>query len=155
MLLTALLSGPVVFATQQAQPQSTAVPPEPTNLKSRADAAQGSEKISLSLEFAHRELEHANALYTAGDPEKGQAEVDEVMIYVRRAVEQAIATNKKLKPTEIDLRKLQHRMRDIGASLDIDDRPPVEKSVTELEQLRASLLSKMFGDKAEPKEKSQ
>jgi len=30
-----------------------------------------------------------------------------------------------------------------------------EKAVQELEHLRASLLAKMFGEKAEPKEKSQ
>jgi hypothetical protein len=59
-----------------------------------------------------------------------------------------------LKQTEIDLRKLEHRMRDIGQSLSIDDRPPVEKAVQELEQVRADLLAKMWGEKAEPKDKS-
>lgn len=125
------------------------------NLKSRADAAQGGEKISLSLDYAHQELEYANKLYTDGDVEKGEAAVGEVMTYARQAVQTAIATNKRLKSTEIDLRKLQHRMRDIGQSLNVDDRPPVEKSVQELEQLRSNLLGKMFGDKAEPKEKAQ
>jgi hypothetical protein len=46
-------------------------------------------------------------------------------------------------------------MRDIGQSLNIDDRPPVEKTVQELEDLRADLLAKMFGPKAQPKDKNQ
>jgi hypothetical protein len=46
-------------------------------------------------------------------------------------------------------------MRDIGQSLNIDDRPPVEKSVQDLEQMRADLLAKMFGAKPSSKEKSQ
>jgi hypothetical protein len=128
---------------------------ELANLKSRADAAQGNERINLSLEYSHQELEYANKLYTDGDVEKAEAAIIDTMTYINRAAEAAIKTNKRLKQTEIDLRKLQHRMHDIGQSLNIDDRPTLEKSVTEVEQLRANLLAKMFGDKAEPKEKPQ
>jgi hypothetical protein len=125
------------------------------DLKTKADAAQGSERIGLSLDYAHHELEHANTLYTEGDIEKAEAAMSEVMTYSQRAADTAMQTNKRLKQTEIDLRKLQHRMHDIGQSLSIDDRPPVEKAVQEMEQLRANLLAKMFGEKAEPKERSQ
>lgn len=126
----------------------------PAELKARADSAQGSERVVLSLEYAHRELEQANVLYTDGDVEKAEAAIQEVVTYSRTATETATTTNKRLKQTEIELRKIQHRMRDIGASLNIDDRPPVEKAVQELEQLRSNLLVKMFGEKAEPKDKS-
>ena len=127
----------------------------PPDLKSKADAAQGSERIGLSLDYAHHELEHANTLYTEGDIEKAETAMSEVMTYSQRAADTAMQTNKRLKQTEIDLRKLQHRMHDIGQSLNIDDRPPVEKAVQQMEQLRANLLAKMFGEKAEPKERSQ
>jgi hypothetical protein len=126
----------------------------PAELKARADSAQGSERVVLSLEYAHRQLEQANALYTDGDVEKAEAAIQEVVAYSRTATETATTANKRLKQTEIELRKIEHRMRDIGASLNIDDRPPVEKAVQEIEQLRASLLAKMFGEKAEPKDKS-
>jgi len=122
------------------------------DLKAKADAAQGVERIGPSLEHAHQELEAANKLYTDGDVEKAEGAMAEVMTYARRAAEAATTTNKRLKQTEIELRKLEHRMHDIGQSLNVDDRPPVEKSVQELEQLRAGLLAKMFGEKAEPKE---
>lgn len=124
------------------------------DLKARADAAQGSERVTLSVEYARRELEHANALYTDGDVEKAEASIQNVVAYSRIAAEAAAGSNKRLKQTEIDLRKIEHRMRDIGHSLNLDDRPPVEKAVEELEQLRANLLAKMFGEKAEPKDKS-
>ena len=126
----------------------------PAELKARADSAQGSERVVLSLEYAHRELEQANTLYTDGDVEKAEAAIQEVVAYSRTATETATTANKRLKQTEIELRKIEHRMHDIGASLNIDDRPPVEKAVQEIEQLRASLLAKMFGEKAEPKDKS-
>jgi len=140
-----MLMGALAYAGQQTS----------SDLKAKADGAQGSDRITLSLDYAHHELEHANTLYTEGDVEKAEAAMAEVMTYAQRAAETAVQTNKRLKQTEIDMRKLQHRMRDVGQSLNIDDRPPVEKAVQEMEQLRANLLAKMFGDKAEPKEKSQ
>jgi hypothetical protein len=126
----------------------------PRDLKARADSAQGSEKVVLSLEYAHRQLEQANTFYNDGEAEKAEAAIREVVTYSRTAAEAATIANKRLKQTEIELRKLEHRMRDIGQSLSIDDRPPVEKAVQEMEQLRANLLAKMFGERAEPKEKS-
>jgi len=134
---------------------ASATQPPAADLKAKADAAQGSERIGPSLEYAHQQLEYANTLYTDGDVEKGEAAVNESLTYAKRAADASAAANKRLKQTEIDLRKLEHRMRDIGQSLNIDDRPPVEKAVQELEQIRANLLAKMFGEKAEPKEKSQ
>lgn len=124
------------------------------DLKARADAAQGGERANLSLEYAHRQLEDANTLYTQGDVDKAEAEIQEVLAYSHRAADAASASGKRLKQTEIELRKLEHRMRDIGHSLSIDDRPPVEKAVEELEQVRADLLARMWGEKAEPKDKS-
>lgn len=130
-----------------------AAPRTASGLKERADAAQGTDRVTLSLEYAHQQLEQANRLYTDGDVEKGEAAVHDVFTYAQRATIAATTTNKKLKQTEIDLRKLQHRMRDIAASLNIDDRPPVEQTVQQIEELRANLLSKMFGEKAEPGQK--
>ena len=124
------------------------------DLKTRADAAQGGERATLSLEYAHRQLEDANNLYTQGDVEKAEAEIQEVLAYSHKAADAASSSGKKLKQTEIELRKLEHRMRDIARSLNIDDRPPVEKAVQELEQVRADLLARMWGEKAEPKDKS-
>jgi hypothetical protein len=124
------------------------------DLKAKADAAQGGERANLSLEYAHRQLEDANTLYTQGDVEKAETEIQEVVAYSHKAADAASVSGKRLKQTEIELRKLEHRMRDIGHSLSIDDRPPVEKAVEDLEQVRADLLAKMWGEKAEPKDKS-
>jgi hypothetical protein len=131
-----------------------APPPAASNLKDKADAAQGTERVSLSLEYAHRQLEEANRLYTDGDVEKAESAIQDVFTYAQRATVAATSTNKKLKQTEIDLRKLEHRMHDIAQSLNVDDRPPVEKTVQQLEDLRANLLAKMFGQKAEPGQKA-
>jgi hypothetical protein len=123
-------------------------------LKAKADAAQGGERANLSLEYAHHQLEEANNLYTQGDVDKAEADIHEVVAYCHQSAEAASTSGKRLKQTEIELRKLENRMRDIGQSLSIDDRPPVEAAVQELEQVRAGLLARMWGEKAEPKDKS-
>ena len=123
-------------------------------LKARADAAQGGERTTLSLQYARLQLEDANDLYTKGDVERAEGQILEVVTYSQRAADAASASGKRVKQTEIELRKLEHRMRDIGQSLSIDDRPPVEKAVQELEEVRSHLLAKMWGEKAEPKDKS-
>lgn len=123
-------------------------------LKAKADNAHGADEAKWSIEYAHAELEHANDLFTEGDVEKAQAAVNSVMEYVRKGTIAAKSSGKRLKQTEIELRKLEKRMKDIAESLNLDDRPPVFKSVDEIEQLRVGLLTAMFGPQAEPKGKS-
>ncbi len=126
----------------------------PAELKARADNAHGGEQAKLCIEYAHAELEHANDLFTQGDVDQAQSAVTSVMEYVRKGTSAAKSSGKRLKQTEIELRKLEKRMKDIAESLNLDDRPPILKSVDEIEQLRAGLLTAMFGSQAEPKGKS-
>ena len=123
-------------------------------LKTRADNARGGEEAKLCIEYAQAELEYANDLFTKGDVDPAQAAVQSVMEYVRKGTNAAKSSGKRLKQTEIELRKLEKRMKDIGESLNLDDRPPVLKLVDEIEQLRAGLLAAMFGPQAEPRGKS-
>jgi hypothetical protein len=141
MLLLAVISG-------HAKNES------PAELKARADGATGGEKAKLCLEYAHVRLESADALFTKGDVEPAQQQVQEVMQYIHKSADAAISSGKRLKQTEIDLRKLEKRMRDLAQSLNLEDRPAVSRAVDDIEQIRANLLARMFGEKAEPKEKS-
>ncbi|HEY5174907.1 MAG TPA: hypothetical protein VII95_05005 [Terriglobales bacterium] len=122
-------------------------------LKARADAARGGEQAKLCLEYAHRVLEDTNALYIDGDVDKAQHEVGEVVEYAHKAADAASSSGKHLKQTEIDLRKLAKRMHDIAETLSVEDRPPLQKAVEDIEQIRSDLLTRMFGPKAEPKGK--
>lgn len=123
-------------------------------LKAHADNAHGGDEAKWSIEYAQAELEHANDLFTQGDVDQAQSAVSSVMDYVRKGTSAAKSSGKRLKQTEIELRKLEKRMKDIAESLNLDDRPPVLQSVDEIEQLRAGLLAAMFGPQAEPKGKS-
>ncbi len=124
------------------------------DLKTRADDAQGAEQAKLCVEYAHRELEYANDLFTKGDVNHAQSAVSSVMEYARKATGAATSSHKRLKQTEIDLRKLEKRMADIAESLNLDNRPPLLKSLDEIDKLRADLLIAMFGKQVEPGGKS-
>jgi hypothetical protein len=123
------------------------------DLKARADAAKGGDQAKLCLEYAHRLLEDANALFTNGDVEKAQSEISEVVEYSRKAANAASTSGKHVKQTEIDLRKLGKRMHDIAATLSVDDRPPLKEAGEAIEEIRTDLLVRMFGPQAEPKGK--
>jgi hypothetical protein len=115
-----------------------------SELKAKADEARGGDQAKLCLEYAHRELEDANDLFTKGDVEKAQAEIVEVVTYARKGGKAASTSGKHLKQTEINLRELSKRMHDIANTLAFEDRDPLRKAVDEIEQVRSDLLARMF-----------
>jgi len=123
-------------------------------LKARADAAHGAEQAKLCLEYARLELESSNALFTDGQVDKAQAQIQEVVAYSRKGADAASSSGKQLKETEIKLRKLAERMHDIAATLAFEDREPVHQAIEQLEQIRSDLMVRMWGPQAEPKGKS-
>jgi hypothetical protein len=123
-------------------------------LKAKADAAHGAEQVKLCLEYARMQLESSNALFTEGNVDKAQAEIQEVVAYSRKAADAASTSGKQLKETEIKLRKLSERMHDIAQTLAFEDRAPVHQAVQALEQIRSDLMVRMWGPQAEPKGKS-
>ncbi len=123
-------------------------------LKARADSAHGGEQAKLCLEYARLELENSNALFTAGDVDKAQAQIQEVVAYSQKAADAASVSGRQLKETEIKLRKLGERMHDIAATLAFEDRQPVHQAIDKIEQIRTDLMVRMWGPQAEPKGKS-
>lgn len=126
----------------------------PEKLKSRADGAHGAEQAKLCLEYARVTLESSNALFTAGEVDKAQSQIQEAVAYARKGADAATAAGKQVKETEIKLRKLAERMHDIAESLAFEDRPPVRQALNEIQQIRSDLMVRMWGPQAEPKGKS-
>jgi len=52
-----------------------------------------------------------------------------------------------LKDTEIALRKMSQRLRDLKRGLPYEDQGPVQGAADRLEQMRTELLGRMFGKK--------
>ncbi|HZQ67751.1 MAG TPA: hypothetical protein VFA68_04455 [Terriglobales bacterium] len=114
-------------------------------LVERAGAARVEDQPALYSSAAERQLKSADKLYTEGKVEEAQAAVADVVSYSDKASSAAIQSGKKLKNTEIAVRRMAAKLRDIKRSLAFEDQSPVQTAIDRLETLRTQLLTKMFG----------
>ena len=75
---------------------------------------------------------------------KGHATVQEVLQYAIRAHDLAIQTRKKMKETEIHLRRCRLSLESMRRTLAAEDRPAVEAVEKKLEQFTQDILEAMF-----------
>lgn len=113
-------------------------------LKAKAETSEGKHQIELLTEIAERQLKAADDAYSAGNADQGQAALKDVVEYGVRAAKEATATGKRMKRTEIDLRKIADKLDNISKSVDFDTRPPIVDAVRKLEAARNDLLFRMF-----------
>jgi hypothetical protein len=116
-------------------------------LIARAESARAEDRPSLYLEIARQKAEAADKLYNAGNAEAGNAALQDVVTFSKKATDASIDTGKKLKNTEIALRKMTEKFRDIKRSVAFEDQAPIQRTMDELEKMRTDLLSAMFGKK--------
>ena len=95
-------------------------------------------------DVARREVEIANQYYTTGDVPKAEEAVKLAVTYSERALEAGKRTHKKLKETDITLRKSSRRLADVGQTLAFEDKPLVKQAIEKIEQIRSELLTLMF-----------
>ncbi len=69
------------------------------------------------------------------------------MTYAEKAGDAAERSGKRLKDTEIAVRKMAEKFRDVKHNLPFDDQAPVQDAVDRLEKMRTELLAEMFGKK--------
>ncbi len=119
--------------------------PAVQELAAKAEAARLEDRPRLYLDIAQRQLLSANESYRAGRSEEGRAAVDDVVLYTGKARDAAIQSGRKLKDTEIIVRKMADKLRDLKRTLNFDDQAPVQNAADQLETMRTELLSHMFG----------
>lgn len=110
-----------------------------------ADAAPTEKQADLCVKVADRELKLTVAAYEANKPDQGRSALDQIVKYSDKAHTAAIHTRKKLKHTEIGLRKISERLRDLKLNANADDQPIIQTAIDKLESFRTELLHSMFG----------
>lgn len=118
-------------------------------LIARAESARIEDRPAICTEIAQRQVESASQLYAAGKVDEGRAAIEDVVKYSDKASDAAAHTGKKLKDTEIALRKMAARLRDIRRNIAFEDQAPVQAAADRLEQMRTELLTHMFGKKGD------
>jgi polyhydroxyalkanoate synthesis regulator phasin len=116
-------------------------------LKEEADKAEGGHQAKLCSELAQTLVGIADQQFTNGNPDQGQAIVQDILKYAQKARDAAIKSHDSLKQTEIRLRETQRRLDSLKRTLSVDDRPPLDNVEKKIEQFRQDLLDAMFGAK--------
>ncbi|HEV7220132.1 MAG TPA: hypothetical protein VGN39_14770, partial [Terriglobales bacterium] len=94
---------------------------EVSHLINRAQTAPIGQQPGLYTNIAERELKLADQLYSEDNVEKARAAVADVVTYSDKASEAAIQTGKDLKHTEIAMRKMSFKLRDMEHKLTFSD----------------------------------
>lgn len=114
-------------------------------LIARADAARPDQQPDLYVEIAERQMK---SLLDASHDERWaefRVTLQDVIKYCDRAQATAIQSKKKVKRTEIKIRQIALRLRNMKFDVDVDDQPSVQAAVDKLEHFRAELFRSMFG----------
>ncbi len=113
-------------------------------LKARLKTVSGGDHVVLCTKIAERQLDALDKAYTDGDLQNAQAALSDVVTFGLQAAQTARETGKKMKHTEIAMRRMSIRLEAIRRSLSVDDRPPVATAIEKLEAARSELLNQMF-----------
>jgi hypothetical protein len=116
-------------------------------LAARAEAARPEDRPALYVEIARQRAEEADKLYKEGNADAGSAALREVVTFSKKATDASIQTGKRLKNTEITLRKMAEKFRDVKRTVAFEDQAPIQQTMDELEKMRTDLLAAMFGKK--------
>jgi rubrerythrin len=113
----------------------------------RAESAAPGDRPARYIQIAREQAETADKLYQAGNAEAGNEALKNAVTYAEKAGDAAERSGKRLKDTEIAVRKMAEKFRDVKHNLPFDDQAPVQDAVDRLEKMRTDLLAEMFGKK--------
>ena len=114
------------------------------SLKARAGQAQAKDQVELFTRIAERQLDALDKAYNGGTDREAKVALTDVVTYGVNAARVSSETGKRMKQTEIAMRKMVGRLEAIRRTLDVDDRPPLVDAVQQLETARSELLNRMF-----------
>jgi len=118
--------------------------PGTQELEHKIENAHGGKKAELLLRLAHDNVEEADRLYHDGDTEKAFSLLKAASSSADQATVVSLDSGKRLKDTEIDLRKLSERTQAMRQEAAFEDRQPFDTCIQGLEQDRSKLLDRMF-----------
>ena len=113
-------------------------------LKARADQAPPKEQVDLFIHIAERQLDALDKAFNGGTVREAQLALADVINYSVKAAQISSATGKRMKQTEIAMRKISGRLEAIRKTLDLDDRPPLADANQKLDAAHSELLNRMF-----------
>ena len=134
----------LIFAVALGAGMAGAATDSLPELKTRAESTRLEDRPPIYMEIARIQLRNADKLYNDGNVDPARAAVEDIVGSSQKASEAAIKTKKHLKNVEIAVRKMAEKLRDIKRTLNVEDQPPVDAAIKQLEDMRTGLLEAMF-----------
>jgi hypothetical protein len=113
-------------------------------LKDKASKMKEEDRGHTYSEICLQLAEAANEEYADGNPDKGVERIKELLDYAQKVVDIAKQKDKKVKQSEINIRKCSRRLDEIRRTVNLEDQPPIEEAVKKLDGLREDLLKVLF-----------
>jgi hypothetical protein len=138
ILLFLFLSGAAAYGSE---------PETLEQLIAKADAASPEKQPGLYLQVADKEVKAAIEDYKASKPEDARVALQQVVTYADKAHALVLKSGKHLPGTEIKIRRMAGRLRDLKQNVDADEQAGVQTAMDKLEGFRTDLLKAMFAPK--------
>jgi enoyl-[acyl-carrier-protein] reductase (NADH) len=119
---------------------------EPTveELKARVATVGVADRPALCIHISERQLDAAGRFYAAGDDQKAQTALADVVEYSQSAGEYAIQSRKHEKQSEIAIRKMVRKLDDLRHTVTHDEQEQIQHAIESLQRVRDDLLAAMF-----------
>ena len=114
------------------------------SLKARISSANVGDKPHLCVQVAEMRLTEADKLYEAGDLDKAQSALTDVVAYSELARDYSIQSHKYQKQSEIAVRGMTRKLTNILHTLGLADQAAVKDAMNRLDRVRDDLLASMF-----------
>jgi hypothetical protein len=138
--LTFLLPIPGAFAFDEKVPDNQTL----QALEARADVATPREQCFLYAELVHDMTELAGRQLSSGDLERASGTLRTVQQYAAKIHMGVASDTKRLKTAEILVRHTAFRLKDILAGASLDDRPTLDATLKQLDQVQAEMMLQVF-----------
>jgi len=113
-------------------------------LKARLSSTDIPERPNLCIQISELQLGEVSKLYSAGDSEKAQVALADVLAFSELARDYSIQSHKHEKQSEIAIRKMTRKLTDLKRSVTFADQKAIQDAIDRLQKIRDDLLAAMF-----------
>lgn len=113
-------------------------------LKQKAEKMKEEDRAHTYSEICLQLAEEASEHYNDGNPDQAVASVKQLLDYAQKVADIAKIKDKKVKQSEINIRKCSRRLDEIKRTVNLEDQPPLDEAVKKLDNLRDDLLKVLF-----------
>ena len=113
-------------------------------LQAKADQAQPRDRCFLYAELVSQLTDLAGRQFNSGDSVQASETLKLVQRYAEKIHMDVVDDNKKLKNTELLVQRTSIRLKDILSEASYDDRPALEATLKQLNQVQEQLMTQFF-----------